>query len=141
MLPPNAGGYQEEAPVGVHDLEGRFDAITVNPGTIAATAVQAIREAARGINNLVDGEPYQLVTVIQGLETAAHTAGQYLDFPATEQPGEGDPPPADKYEGLTLDDLRAEITKRNRGRDEDRRIAVSGTKAELVARLHADDEG
>lgn len=129
--------------MGVHDLEARFDAITVRDGTIGQAAVEATRKVAREINDQVNGEPYQLVAFIQGLESAAHTAATYLDFTADEQPGipESDPPPAGTdYDGLSLGDLKAEIERRNEGRPEKKRLHVSGSKAELVARLQLDDQ-
>jgi hypothetical protein len=133
--------------MGVHDLDARFDAVTTGQGTIARSAVDAIHQAARTINDQVVGEPYQLVTVVQALETAAHQARLYLDFPPEDQPGippEGSDdvpaPPKDPYDGMTIDDLRAEITRRNEVR-ETNKLAVSGTKPELLERLRADDTG
>lgn len=49
---------------------------------------------------------------------------------------------ASKYEGVSVNDLKAEIAKRNEGRDEDKKIvpAEPGNRAELVAALIADDK-
>lgn len=44
------------------------------------------------------------------------------------------------YDALTVDDLKDDIRSRNEGRDEDDRLPLTGTKAELVAALEADDE-
>jgi hypothetical protein len=41
---------------------------------------------------------------------------------------------------VTVDDLKAEIKRRNEGRDAGDRIKLSGTKDELEAALKADDE-
>lgn len=43
------------------------------------------------------------------------------------------------YEGQTVADLRAEIDRRNEGREEADRIPTDGKKADLVAALQADD--
>lgn len=122
----------------VHDLDARFDAITTADGSIAAQAVQAIREAATTINDLVQGEPYQLVTVVQALETAAHQAGRFLNFQEGDQPGEVDPePPADPYEGKTVAELSQELHDR---REAGREVLVSGTRDEMIMRLRQDDK-
>lgn len=46
----------------------------------------------------------------------------------------------DGSDALTVTDLKAEIKRRNEGRDEADRLKVSGTKDELLAALKADDE-
>jgi hypothetical protein len=47
----------------------------------------------------------------------------------------------DDYDEWTAADLKAEVESRNAdGRDDDQKMAVSGTKADLIARLRADDE-
>jgi hypothetical protein len=43
------------------------------------------------------------------------------------------------YESLKVADLRAEIEKRNEGRDESDLLPVDGKKADLVAALEDDD--
>jgi hypothetical protein len=43
------------------------------------------------------------------------------------------------YDALKVDDLKAEIARRNEGRDEADRIPDDGKKADLVAALEADD--
>lgn len=43
------------------------------------------------------------------------------------------------YEALTVEQLKAEIDKRNKGRDDDARLTKTGTKAELVTALESDD--
>lgn len=58
------------------------------------------------------------------------------------------PPPADPdgndedndYDEMSVAELRDEIDRRNEGRDEDDRIHVTGTKADLIDRLIEDDE-
>ncbi|WP_279367339.1 hypothetical protein [Microbacterium testaceum] len=53
---------------------------------------------------------------------------------STSAPGD------EPYKGVTVPDLTTEIEKRNEGRDDDKKIAPSGTKREdLVAALVADD--
>ncbi|GAA5143310.1 hypothetical protein GCM10023340_08460 [Nocardioides marinquilinus] len=51
--------------------------------------------------------------------------------------GGGDPSP---YAGLKVDELRAEIDKRNDGREDDALIPTDGNKPDLVAALEADDK-
>lgn len=46
---------------------------------------------------------------------------------------------ADEYESHTVPELRALIAARNETREDDNKIPSSGTKAELVAALVADD--
>ena len=49
-------------------------------------------------------------------------------------------PAAEGYAALTVPELKDEIRKRNEdGRDDDSRLALSGTKDELIASLEADD--
>ena len=43
------------------------------------------------------------------------------------------------YEAMTVDELKDEIRSRNEDRDDDARLPLTGTKAELVAALEADD--
>lgn len=43
------------------------------------------------------------------------------------------------YDALTVDALKAEIDKRNENRADDARLTKSGSKADLVAALEADD--
>ncbi|WP_213452886.1 SAP domain-containing protein [Rhizomonospora bruguierae] len=45
----------------------------------------------------------------------------------------------DGYAGMKVAELRAEIERRNEGRDEEERIPAEGKKADLVAALEADD--
>ena len=48
---------------------------------------------------------------------------------------------ADGYEARTVDELKDEIRRRNDdGRGDDDRLALTGTKAELIASLEADDK-
>lgn len=127
--------------MGVQDLDARFNAVEVGQGTIAKTAVEALREAARTVNDLVQGEPYQLVTFIQACEMTAHQARLYLNFTPDVQPGvEQDPPmPGDEYRAKSIGDLKSEITRRNRDADEADQMPVSGNKEDLVQRLIGDD--
>lgn len=57
-------------------------------------------------------------------------------------PGFVDPdaPDAGPYDDLKAADLKAEIEKRNEGREDDAKISTAGNKAELVAALTADDD-
>jgi hypothetical protein len=43
------------------------------------------------------------------------------------------------YGSLKVDELKAEITKRNEGREEADMLSLEGKKADLVATLEADD--
>lgn len=51
-----------------------------------------------------------------------------------------DTPPGGGYEAMTVADLRAEIARRNAGRDEADRLPTDGRKADLIAVLETDDE-
>jgi hypothetical protein len=44
------------------------------------------------------------------------------------------------YEAMTVEQLKDEIRTRNEDRDDEDRLPLTGTKAELVAALGADDE-
>jgi len=46
---------------------------------------------------------------------------------------------AEGYNALKVADLRAEIEKRNEGREEDAALSTEGKKVDLVAALEADD--
>ena len=46
----------------------------------------------------------------------------------------------DDYDEWKKDELVGEITERNKDRDQDNQLSAIGTKAELIARLRADDE-
>ena len=43
------------------------------------------------------------------------------------------------YGDMTVDELKDEIRSRNEDRDDDTRLALTGTKADLIAALEADD--
>lgn len=51
-----------------------------------------------------------------------------------------DTPPSGGYEAMTVADLRAEIARRNAGRDGADRLPADGRKADLIAVLETDDE-
>lgn len=53
---------------------------------------------------------------------------------------EKEAPAGDDYESLKVADLKAEIERRNEGRDEEDQIPATGNKADLVEALAADDE-
>jgi len=44
------------------------------------------------------------------------------------------------YQALKVADLRAEIERRNEGRDPEEQLSADGKKADLVAALEADDQ-
>ncbi|MET7867977.1 SAP domain-containing protein [Micromonospora taraxaci] len=48
-------------------------------------------------------------------------------------------PAAEGYDAMTVPKLKAEIDRRNEGRDEADRVSSEGKKADLVAALEADD--
>ena len=52
--------------------------------------------------------------------------------PSTDSTAEG-------YDAMTVDQLKDEIRTRNTDRDDDTRLGLTGTKAELIASLEADD--
>jgi hypothetical protein len=125
--------------MGVQDLAARFNAVNPGQGTHAEVAVQAIREAAETINDRIEGEPHQLVTVIQALEVAAHQAASLLN--TTGQPGIPSDPAAagDRYDDMSVEALQEEIQDRNEDREPEDRLHVSGSRNELLARLRTDD--
>jgi len=51
----------------------------------------------------------------------------------------GDAPKAEGYAAMKVDELKAEIESRNEDRDEDDLLSMEGKKADLVAKLEADD--
>lgn len=53
---------------------------------------------------------------------------------------DGEPTESIGYDGLKVDELKAEIASRNEGRDEGDLISDDGRKADLVAALELDDE-
>lgn len=67
-------------------------------------------------------------------ETAALLGSEWqaVDEPAAADGNGG-------YGEWTIDELKSEIGDRNKDREEDDHIPVSGKKAELIARLEADD--
>ena len=44
-----------------------------------------------------------------------------------------------RLEDMSYDEVRAEVRRRNKGRDDDQKIPAVGTQAELIAALVADD--
>lgn len=44
-----------------------------------------------------------------------------------------------RLEDMTYDEVRAEVRRRNKGRDDDQKIPAVGTQTELIAALVADD--
>lgn len=69
-------------------------------------------------------------------------AFEVLDAEAVNENGDPLPPvvaSALTYEDRKVDDLKAEIARRNQGRDEADQIPASGNKPDLIAALTADD--
>ena len=58
---------------------------------------------------------------------------------AGDRYGDLDAQEPSKYEGLKVAELKAEIARRNEGRDEDSRVPSEGAKPDLVKALDADD--
>jgi hypothetical protein len=54
--------------------------------------------------------------------------------------GDPDAESGPDYKSMKVADLRAEVAKRNEGRDEASLLSAEGNKTELVAVLEADDE-
>lgn len=73
------------------------------------------------------------VSVSDETATALLTQGFTLDK------GEKINEPDTGYSTQKVDDLRAEIDRRNQGRDEADALSTEGKKADLVAALEADD--
>jgi len=70
--------------------------------------------------------------------TAIDKAEGVLDTPPADAAPDGET--EDNYETWTHDKLQEEIRSRNATYEEEFQMPVSGTKAELVARLREDDE-
>jgi hypothetical protein len=70
--------------------------------------------------------------VVEMSDAAARSVG-YKPAGQTATTSEG-------YAGRTVDELKDEIRSRNEDRDDDARLPLTGTKAELVAALEADDK-
>lgn len=64
---------------------------------------------------------------------------RYAGLPGYEDPEGADAPEPGPYDGLKLDELKAEIEKRNEGREDDAKVSTAGKKADLAAALVADD--
>lgn len=47
--------------------------------------------------------------------------------------------PVGAYAGLKVDELKAEIERRNESREDDAKISAEGKKADLIAALESDD--
>lgn len=79
----------------------------------------------------------------QGVVYAVGTAESDIDdaskIVADVWDGSGDDSSDEGYSALKVDELKDEIRSRNEGRDEDDTLPLTGTKAELVAALEADD--
>lgn len=72
------------------------------------------------------------------------TAGTPAEAVRLRYDGWSEQPPAEagsKYDGAKVAELRAEIDRRNQGRDEASLIPTDGVRADLVAALVADDAG
>lgn len=75
-------------------------------------------------------------------ETVDPNVYEVLDEPATDYNGRVLPPKFPDipgYDDQTVVELKAEIARRNQGRDEANQIPASGSKPELIAALTADD--
>jgi hypothetical protein len=114
--------------MGLSDIDARFDQVKVAPGTLAEVVVRAARDAARTVNDAAGtGESTELMSVVQYLELAAHTAGRFMNYPVTS---------ADGPEDTALEDMDLEQLKQAaRGR----KLTVSGTKEELRERITEHD--
>lgn len=65
-------------------------------------------------------------------ETAALMGSDLEPVDGSDDSGSG-------YDGLKVDELKAEIERRNEGRDDADLIPTDGKKADLIAALEADD--
>lgn len=102
---------------------------------------------AEFVSILQDAESETVVSVTEAFASAI--GAEVLDLPALDDAGRPLPPrrraaAEDEqlgYEAQTVDELKAEIDRRNEGRGEDAidRIPKTGNKADLVAALEADD--
>lgn len=66
--------------------------------------------------------------------TTEENAGRLAGFEPADKVSSDSP-----YAGLKVDELKAEIAKRNEGRDEADLLSLEGKKPDLVAVLDADD--
>lgn len=76
------------------------------------------------------------------------TTGVVVDVRDDKQMGRGWEPDgaapqdtSDGYDGMTVDELKDEIRSRNTDRDDESRLLLTGTKADLVDQLTNDDSG
>lgn len=65
---------------------------------------------------------------------------RYAGVQGFADPDADDAPEPGPYDGLKLDELKAEIEKRNEGKADDAKLSTAGKKADLAAALVADDE-
>lgn len=70
------------------------------------------------------------------INVADEKAARYENDPTWELEDAGAPA---KPKEPTVDELKAEIDRRNEGREEDAKLSKDGKKADLVATLAADD--
>lgn len=85
----------------------------------------------------VDLKP-KISQVLYGTDKVPAGPGKIITTESANPPAD-DEEPID-YEEWTKDQLVKEIQARNVDLDEDSQMSISGVKAELVARLRADDE-
>lgn len=57
----------------------------------------------------------------------------------TGAPAPADSAPAGKYDGMTVEALKAEIDKRNTNRADDQKLSTTGNKPDLITTLQQDD--
>jgi hypothetical protein len=81
-----------------------------------------------------EGNKYRLFTNGKSSKDYASVAELVKDNPLN---GEGET--VDGYEAMTVDELKAEINRRNEGREEADQLSTAGKKADLIATLEADD--
>lgn len=91
----------------------RYTVVRRNPDTLESVALLAGQPVPEWAEDLVHSDDYE--------------------------PGTGTDNGTGSDSGPTVEDLKAEIDKRNEGRDDDKKLSKSGKKAELLAALAADD--
>lgn len=132
LMPTSVMSVQEQRKLVDPDLaslslEERANTGDVNTDNLSIEQLEELLEARRAAEVK---DPRELMKPAG--EAAATRDGDDED----ESDGEPLEPPYDQY---TNAQLRAELDRRNEDRDEDEKLPLSGSKAELVSRLEEDD--
>lgn len=103
----------------------RYTLVVRHPDTLDAVPLLAGSEVPDWATDLVHPDDLE-----SGSSASASTGGE-----GGSEGGE-----SSEYDGFTVAELKDEIDARNEGREDDSKLSKTGTKAELVAALVADDD-